>query len=199
MTDESIVARPDFVERSVELLRAGGAGLAFHLRAKGAGGAALLTALERLMKVAADGGSLVLVNDRMDVALAGGADGVQLGSDSFSVASVRPLLGPDRLIGISAHSDAEAEAAAAEGADFLLCGTLYASRSHPGREASGVEWLRAAAGTGVPVIGIGGVTPDRVPAVLDASAHGVAVIRAIWDAAEPVRALESFLAVLDDR
>jgi thiamine-phosphate diphosphorylase len=144
-----------------------------------------------------DAGSVLIVNDRVDLALGCGAAGVQLGGSSFPIAVARRLVGAERWIGASVHSVPEAAAAAAEGADFLLAGTLYATDSHPGFAGSGTGWLRSAGAVGLPVIGIGGITPSRISEVLEAGAYGVAVIRGIWAADRPLEALRDYLTLLE--
>jgi thiamine-phosphate diphosphorylase len=173
------------------LLGEGGTAVALHLRLREAAGATLYALASRLSAVASARGARLLVNDRVDVALAAGCDGVQLGTRSMSPRDARRLVGPDALIGASAHS--REEAAAAEGADFLLVGTLYESGTHPGRAAAGTGLLR---GLPLPAIGIGGITPARVPEVLAAGGAGVAVVRGIWRAASPREALRDYLSAL---
>jgi thiamine-phosphate diphosphorylase len=91
------------------------------------------------------------------------------------------------------HSLAEAAEASAEGADFLMVGTVYPTETHPGVTAGGLDLVEAAAGLGRPVIAIGGITPERAPEVRRAGAYGVAVIRAAWHADDPARAALALL------
>jgi thiamine-phosphate pyrophosphorylase len=135
------------------------------------------------------GRAVFVVNDRLDVALAVEADGVHLAGHSLPPAEARAIVGPGRLIGGSVHDVAEAEAAARSGADYLLVGALYPSRSKPGREAAGpalLEELRAHVDT--PLVGIGGIIPRNAREVLFAGARGVAVISAIMAAPDPAAA-----------
>ena len=148
-----------------------------------------LWALATRLRELTEGRALFLVNDRLDVALAAGADGVHLAGHSLPVPAARAALGQRRLIGCSVHDAAEAEAAARGGADYLLVGTLYPSRSHPGREGAGprlVEELRGV--VDVPLVGIGGITARTAREVLIAGARGVAVISAIMAASDPAAA-----------
>ena len=136
-----------------------------------------------------EGRALFLVNDRLDVALAAGADGVHLAGHSLPPAAARAVLGPARVLGCSVHDLAEAEAAAAGDPDYLLVGTLYPSRSKPGREAAGpalVQDLRGA--VEAPLLGIGGITAHNAREALYAGARGVAVISAIMAARDPAAA-----------
>jgi thiamine-phosphate pyrophosphorylase len=129
-------------------------------------------------------GARLFVNDRLDIALAVEADGVQLRADSMPVAAARRLLGPERLIGVSAHSAAEARRAEAEGADFVLLGPIYATPSKLAYGAPiGLEPLaEAAQQCRLPVFAIGGITAARLDAVHRAGARGAAVISAILSA-----------------
>ncbi|MBI2461384.1 MAG: thiamine phosphate synthase [Candidatus Rokubacteria bacterium] len=143
-------------------------------------------------------GARLLVNDRLDVALAVEADGAHLPSDSFPVAEARRLLGPDRLIGVSTHSAVEAVEAQAEGADFVVLGPIYDTPSkRPFGSPLGPGVLRAArAEIAIPIFAIGGVTAANAPEVLAAGADGVAVISAILAAPDPKEAARALLAVL---
>jgi thiamine-phosphate pyrophosphorylase len=135
------------------------------------------------------GRALFLINDRLDVALAAGADGVQLAGHSLPPAAARAVAGPGHLIGCSVHDAAEAVAAAEGGADYLLVGTIYPSRSHPDQPGAGpalIERLRAT--VDLPLVGIGGIAPANARAVLIAGARGVAVITAILAAPDPAAA-----------
>ena len=199
VTNDEILRRVDFPTRAEELLEAGGARLALHLRGPSAGGAALYHLAERLAVVAARTGGLLLVNDRVDVALAVNAGGVQLGGRGLDPEDARRLLGRGRRVGISVHAVDEADDALRRGADFLLAGTLYPSASHAGAGGSGADWLRRVPAAGGRLIGIGGVTPERVGEVLGAGAHGVAVIGAIWNAERPAEAMLRFIRELYER
>jgi thiamine-phosphate pyrophosphorylase len=196
VTDDSVLRSDGFVDRAAAVLRAGGRHVAMHLRGPHSAGRFLFGLAVALRAVAADAGALLLVNDRIDVALAAGAHGVQLGVRGVPLADARRLVGSERLLGASVHSEVEA-VSAASAADFLLVGTLYATASHPGRAGTGPALLRALAGHGLPLVGIGGITPDRVPELRAAGAAGVAVLRAVWRASDPggetERLMESWL------
>jgi thiamine-phosphate diphosphorylase len=162
-----------------------------HLRDHAARAGELLERGRRLRELLG-GEARLVVNDRLDVALALGADGVQLGRRSLPVGEARRVA-PSLPIGASVHSLSEARGAA--GADWLLLGTVFPSSSHPGGETIGIEGVRriAAAGLG-PVVAIGGITAENAAAAIGAGAHGVAVISAILadrsprDAARRLRA-----------
>lgn len=197
ITDDRRLLAPGFADAAEALLGAGGPSVALHLRGRDISARKLLGLALRLAGAAAESGARLLVNDRLDVALAAGAHGAQVGARGMPVADARALLGADRLLGASVHSLAEGEVAAGEGADFLIAGTLFPTASHPGRPGSGTAWLRELSALGVPVVGIGGITPERVGQARNAGAHGVAVLRGVWEAPRPAEALDEYLAALN--
>jgi len=163
---------------------------AVQLREKDLPGRPLLALAERLRTATARTGALLFVNDRIDVAIAAGADGIHLGGGSVPVHVARRLVGPDAMIGVSTHVPGEAPA----GADFAFFGPVWET---PGKEHVGSERLvEAVRATAIPVLAIGGVTAGRVPTVRAAGAAGVAVIRAILAAPDPARATRELLAAL---
>jgi thiamine-phosphate diphosphorylase len=120
----------------------------------------------------------IVVNDRLDVALAARAHGVHLRSDSFSGARIRTLAPPPFLVGRSVHSISDAAAATRDGGlDYLIFGTIFETPSKPGRAAAGLELLAAVArSTPLPVVAVGGMTRERIGDVAAAGASGVAGI-----------------------
>ncbi len=108
-----------------------------------------------------------IVNDRVDLALAVGADGVHLGQDDLPARVARRLLRPGMILGVSTHSVAQARAAQADGADYVAVGSMFATRSKADFELVGPDLLRKLRGEiRVPLIGIGGITPDNVQEVI---------------------------------
>lgn len=195
ITDEVLARRPDVDRLAAALAGAGGADLALHARGRALSGREHYDLAVRLSV----GPSVrLIVNDRLDVALAVPSRGVQLGTESPAVADARRLRA-DWWIGRSVHTAQEAESARAEGADYLIVGPVFETASHPGRPAAGVALVRAAARTGLPVIAIGGMTPDVAGAVLEAGAYGVAAIGALWLAPDPGREVERFLELWKSR
>lgn len=177
VTDRRVGDESTLVKRVAEAVR-GGVDLV-QLREKDLHGAQLLELAERLRDAIGDR-ALLLVNERVDVAAALPADGVQLGEDAIPVPAVRRILGPEMLIGRSVHSTEGASRAAADGADFLVAGTMFASRSHPGEEPAGPGLVRKMTKEcSLPIIGIGGITPVNSGKVIAAGAVGVAVITGI--------------------
>jgi thiamine-phosphate pyrophosphorylase len=143
-------------------------------------------------------GARLLINDRVDIALAVGADGVHLTTTSLAADIARQLLGPDRLIGVSTHSCAEAQAAAEGGADFLVFGPVFFTPSKaPYGQPVGLDALRAVrAVVNSPILAIGGIKAANLEQVIGAGADGIAVISAIISADDPASATRSLLAAL---
>ena len=139
-----------------------------------------------------------IVNDRLDVGLAVRADGFQLGVRSLPLAIARRLVGEGCLLGMSVHSSAEAQAAAVGGADFLVVGTIFPSRSHPDEPTVGVNLLRAIRREFpiMPLLAVGGITVANAAQVMEAGASGVAVISAILDAADRTAAVSRLRATI---
>lgn len=194
VTDDEVLSRGDFPRAAAAVLAAGAGRIAFHLRAPRTSGRRLQELASRLLPTARSSEVPLLVNDRIDVALVAGADGAHLGLRSLPLSHARRLLPEGAVIGCSVHGAPEAEGwGGNSGAspDFFLTGPLFATRSHPGGGAAGLGLIAAvrAVRPRVPQLGIGGVTPEGARAVRGAGAHGVAVIRAVWEAGDPAEAL----------
>jgi thiamine-phosphate pyrophosphorylase len=166
---------------------------AVQLREKDLEGGELYHLAAELRTLTSRYSARLLINDRVDVALAVDADGVQLGQTSFSVTAARRLLGRGKLIGVSTHSSAEIDAA--KGADFILFGPVYFTLSKAVYgEPQGLDRLRrAVAQSPVPVIGIGGIKRGQIPEVIATGAHGIGVITAISEAPDLVQATRELL------
>ncbi|MFL5542191.1 MAG: thiamine phosphate synthase, partial [Longimicrobiaceae bacterium] len=186
------VARAGFVERAEAVMAAGGVHVALHLRVHAATGRALYELAARLAALARETGSLLLVNDRVDVALAAGAHGVQLGRRSISIADARRLVGKI-LIGASVPDEREGREAAEAGAHFLVAGAVYSTATHPDRPGTGSGLIESVAALGLPVVAIGGVTPERAGELRQARAIGMAAIRGVWDAPSPAGAVQRYI------
>jgi len=165
-----------------------------QLRAKAVGARALEAAARRLLPLCRAAGVPFCVNDRLDVALAVGADVVHLGQDDLPLADaqrVRAAAGrPDLVIGFSTHNPAQATAAAQAGADYIGFGPVFGTRSKLNPDPTvGLEALAAVCrAVGVPVVAIGGIALDAVPAVARAGASAAAIIAAIDAAPDPTAA-----------
>jgi thiamine-phosphate pyrophosphorylase len=140
-------------------------------------------------------GATCLINDRLDVALAVGADGAHVGADDLPVAAARRILGPQAVLGATARDPQTARLAVADGATYLGVGPAFATWTKDGLPPPiGPEGVAAvAAAIDAPVIAIGGVTAERIPALRAAGAHGVAVVGAVSEAADPGAACASLL------
>jgi thiamine-phosphate diphosphorylase len=191
ITDERIARRADLDDVARALAGAGGANLALHARGRALSGLEHYDLAVHLSNVP----SALFVNDRLDIAIALKARGVQLGTGSLPVSAARQL-DAAWWIGKSVHDFAEAEAAKALGADYLLAGPVYATATHPDRLPLGPETLARITTLGLPVIAIGGIGPGRAREVKAAGAYGAAAIRALWDAADPADAVRQMLKEL---
>jgi len=143
--------------------------------------------------------ALLVINNRVDVALAVDAGGVQLGERGLAVKAARRVGGDDWLIGRSVHSRDGATKAETDFADYLLLGTLYETASYPGQPGVGIELLNeVAASVQLPIIGIGGINPERAALVMSAGARGVAVTGAILGSRDPERAAAHLRGAIEE-
>lgn len=168
----------------------GGGMTVVQLRVKGWSDRDALDAAHGLRALCTAAHALFLVNDRVDIALASGADGVHLGVDDLPVSAARRLLGPDAVIGYSPEVDADRRAAALSGADYLGVGPVFATNTkHDAGSAIGLEGLaRVARMSALPTIGVGGISLERAAAVRETGAVGVAVVGAVFLAESPADA-----------
>jgi thiamine-phosphate pyrophosphorylase len=145
-------------------------------------------------------GALLWVNDRPDLALRAGADGVHVGQDDMPVAEARAAGGPELLIGLSTHSPEQLEAGVEAGADQLSVGPVWETPTKPGRPATGLDYVRAAAALrpAQPWFAIGGIDGGNVDEVAAAGAERVVVVRAIREAADPGAAAAFLRAGLEE-
>jgi thiamine-phosphate pyrophosphorylase len=142
-------------------------------------------------------GAHVIVNDRPDIARLSGADGVHVGQEDLSVADARLLVGEDAIVGLSTHDEAQIEAAVRTTATYIAVGPIYVtSTKETGYSARGLDLVRRAVASGRPVVAIGGITLERVPAVLAAGASSVAIISDLLTG-DPELRVRLFLSALD--
>ena len=184
---------PDaFLERALR----GGVDIV-QLRLKDAEDEAIVATARRYAALCGAHGVPLILNDRPDLVAAAGADGVHVGQDDMPVAQARGLVGPDRIVGLSTHSPAQIDAAAAESEiDYIGVGPVHATPTKPGRPAVGVDLVRyAAAHAATPFFAIGGIDAANVAAVRAAGATRIAVVRAITDAADPEAAARALRSV----
>ncbi|HET7874648.1 MAG TPA: thiamine phosphate synthase [Methylomirabilota bacterium] len=141
-----------------------------------------------------DVGALLIVNDRADLALAVEAGGLHVGQDDLPAGAARRLLRPGMILGVSTHDPEQARRAAADGADYIAVGSMFPTGTKPGFQLVGPELVtRIRSEIPVPLVGIGGITPDNVDRVMAAGADGVAVISAVCAAPDPAAATRLFL------
>jgi thiamine-phosphate pyrophosphorylase len=195
VTDRHETAGRDLAE-IVAAAAQGGAG-AFQLREKDLSARDLYALGERLQAALAPYGVPLLINDRLDVALALDAAGVHLAGHSLPTAVARRVLGAGKLLGVSTHSIEEARCAAEEGADFIVFGPVFTT---PSKVAYGPpQGLRhlstVVRAVRIPVIAIGGIDHTNLPQVVQAGAYGVAMIRAVLAAPDPYRATQQLRTV----
>ena len=161
-----------------------------QLRDKRATDEEILRAAARLRAVCDEHGALFWLNDRPDLALECGADGIHVGQGDESVAEVRRLVGPDTLIGLSTHAPEQFDAALSSEADQLSVGPVWETPTKAGRPAAGLDYVRYAAGRGGerPWFAIGGIDGENLGKVVAAGARRAVVLRAIRDAPDPLAA-----------
>ena len=191
---------PGLVARAAAAMRGLPPGVvAIQLRARGATGRELLETARALRTVVSEAGQLLLVNDRVDVALAAGADGVHLPSAGIPPGDARRLVGDGRLVAVSCHSLDDVARARDAGADFATFGPVFETPSK--REYGppvGLGPLREASLLGLPLVGLGGVDASNASAVVGAGAFGVAAIRAWIEAADPGSAVRRLLDTVEN-
>jgi thiamine-phosphate pyrophosphorylase len=166
---------------------------AVQLREKDLSSCQLFELAVELRAVTREYGAKLLINDRVDIALAVGADGVHLGKASLPVAVARHMLGSARIIGYSAHSVDEARNAERDGADFVTFGPIFAtpSKAAYGEPLGLTRLAEAASALTIPVFALGGVKISSVDEALSAGARGIALISAIFSAQDPTAETES--------
>ncbi len=183
---DDVAASPGFEQVAEALLQAGGERLALHLRLRHSTGREFHRQADWLTEAAHAAGAWLVVNGRVDIALAAGADAAQLGAGALPLPAARSVAGRQLVLGASVHSEAQARGAAREGADYLVAGSIFETATHPGRAPAGTELVADCARAGVPVIGIGGIDHRNAHRVIEAGASGIAVVRAVWEALDPV-------------
>lgn len=160
-----------------------------QLRAKQMADAELFAVAGAFVRICKDAGTLCIINDRVDIAVAAGADGIHLGQGDLRVAVVRKLQSGPLIIGKSTHSLAQLRAACEEPITYASLGPVFATQTKPAAEAVGIEYVRKAAqelqGKGIAGVAVGGIGPGNVEAVLSAGADAVAVCSAVIAASDP--------------
>lgn len=179
VTNSAAVARRDFLLRATQVMHALGPRGAIHLRSSRASGRQFHELASALVPVQSETGCWLIVNDRVDIAAAAGAWGIQLASHSLRVPEAHAVA-PTIPIGISVHTVDEAKAAEAAGASWCVAGTVFETPSHAGREGAKIPFIEEVSfAVSIPIIAIGGIRPEHGPLLRDAGAYGVATIRGV--------------------
>ncbi len=194
VTDSKALEAEDFHRRAEKLCSTGGVALA--LRAHELSGRDFFERARKLRSLTAAAGVPLIINDRLDVALAVQADAVHLGERSIPLEQALPLCREqDMLCGFSCHSPDQAAKAAKSKADYLYIGTIFPSASKPGSAAAGIELVEKTARlVDCPVFAIGGVNPENASQAVRAGAFGCAAITGLWHCPDPGNAVQSYLA-----
>jgi thiamine-phosphate pyrophosphorylase len=175
---------------------AGGVDLV-QLRMKAAGDEEIVATAQRYGATCAEFGALLIVNDRPDLAARAGAAGVHVGQSDMAVAQARELLGPQRIIGLSASAPAELDAAEASDADYIGVGPVLSTPTKPEQAGVGIELVHyAAQHARKPFFAIGGIDTGNVAEIVAAGARGVAVVRALTEADDPEHAARELRAAV---
>ena len=187
-------------DRFLEAALRGGVDIV-QLRLKEASDHEIISTSRRFARACAAHGALFILNDRPDLVAEGAADGVHLGQDDMPVGQARALVGPDRLVGLSTHSQAQIDAAGAtEAVDYIGVGPVYETPTKPGRVAVGLDAVRyAAARAATPFFAIGGIDDRTVGGVVAAGARRVAVVRALVGAPDPEAAARRLRQALEGK
>lgn len=184
-------------ERTLQLTReylSGGASL-IQIREKGMADQLLHQLLLEVRRLCRRFEALLIVNDRVDLALASQADGVHLGQDDLPAEAARRLLGPQALIGLSTHNRAQFEEAQSRPIDYLAIGPIFSSTTKTGANPEiGLQAFREmAAESGLPVVAIGGIDLQRAPLLWSAGADSVAVISDLCDHPHPAQRVKEYI------
>lgn len=189
--------RPD-LERFVEACVTGGVDIV-QLRDKSLDAGSLTTRGSLVARVCARHGVPFIVNDRPDVALACGADGVHVGQADIAPAVARRILGPDALIGLSTHSTPDLAASRNEPVDYISAGPVERTPTKPGRPGTGAAYAaQATRQAGRPVFVTGGVRPETVPRLVAAGCRRFVVVRYLTEATDPADAARRLRAAIDE-
>ena len=171
-----------------------------QLRLKRASGRDFLSAATTIAESCREHRALFIVNDRADIAMLAGADGVHLGQDDLPIGPTRSIVGPRMIVGISTHSVEQALAAERAGADYIGFGPMYAGGAKETRIGRGLDNLRAVrAAVKIPIVAIGGITERTVAEVLDTGADAVAIISDVVDAEDIPLKVRTILSMVPRR
>jgi thiamine-phosphate pyrophosphorylase len=188
--------RPDLADFVTAVCRAGVD--IVQLRDKDLPDRALLERASVAREAAHSSGALFVLNDRPDLAVACGADGVHVGQDDVPAAVARQVVGPDALVGLSTHAPEELAASAAEPVDYISAGPVEPTPTKPGRPGTGLDYVRLAAlRSPHPFFVTGGVSPATLPAIAAAGATRFVVVRALTEAPDPAAVAAALRRLID--
>jgi thiamine-phosphate pyrophosphorylase len=199
VTSDDVLARGDAVASAIAIMQAGGSRVAVHLRSATLSARAMTRLAQHLAPEQAATGARLVINDRVDLAMAVGAWGVQLTTRSVRPGDARRIA-PALVVGASVHAVTDAVVAERDGAAWVVAGHVYATPTHEGAAGRGEAFVReVCAKVALPVVAIGGITPQRVGALLAAGAQGIAAIRGVWgdSASAAARACADYLSAYD--
>ena len=198
VTDRAWASGTEGLLRQVAEAIDGGAGIV-QLREKHLGQADFLAEAERFVALCREKGAVSIINDNVDIAAQVGADGVHVGQEDLEAGRARELLGPDKVIGVSAHSVAEALAAQAAGADYLGGGAAFVTGTKTDAKPISRETIRAiTAAVDIPVVAIGGISRDNILELRDCGLDGVAVVSALFAQTDVKAAAEELLRLSEE-
>lgn len=180
VTDRAWAADEDALMGQIEAAVRGGAGVV-QLREKRLDHDAFLAEAKRFTALCRRLGAVSIINDSVEIALASGADGVHVGQSDLEAGRARALLGPDKIVGVSAHSREEARRALAAGADYLGCGAAFLTGTKSDAKPISKETIRAVtAAVDIPVVAIGGVSRENILELKGLGLAGAAVVSGIF-------------------
>lgn len=198
VTDRAWAADEDALMAQIEAAIDGGASVV-QLREKHLDSAAFLAEAERFVALCRRKGAVSIINDDVEIAVKTGADGVHVGQEDLRAGEARRLLGPDKLIGVSAHTVDEALAAQAAGADYLGVGAAFVTGTKTDAKPISKETIRAiTAAVDIPVVAIGGVTRENLPELKGCGLDGVAVVSALFAQSDVKAAARELLALAEE-
>lgn len=198
VTDRAWAADEDALMAQIEAAIDGGASIV-QLREKHLDSGAFLAEAERFVALCRRKGAVSIINDDVEIAVKTGADGVHVGQEDLRAGEARRLLGPDKLIGVSAHTVDEALAAQAAGADYLGVGAAFVTGTKTDAKPISKETIRAVtAAVDIPVVAIGGVTRENLPELKGCGLDGVAVVSALFAQSDVKAAARELLALAEE-
>ena len=197
VTDRRALPAGVTLAQAVEAALVGGV-TCLQLREKEASAGEILTLARTLLPLCRARRVPLLINDRVDIALAAGADGVHLGQDDLPLPEARALLGPDRILGATAHTVEEALRAQAEGADYLGVGAMFPTGTKTDTVPTSADTLKAiCAAVSIPVVAIGGVNAENLPTLAGTGIAGAAVVSAIFSQSDLTAAARALRTAAD--